>query len=46
MFWCYAQQKAAVKADQNESGIFFFDFRVVGSPIKEDKMMNLRGQKL
>ena len=35
----YAQQKAAVKPDQNESGTFFFDFRVVGnvgSPIKDE----------
>ena len=41
----YAQEKAAVKPDQNESE-YFIDFHVVGSPIKEDKMMNLRGQKL
>ena len=31
----YAQQKATVKLDQNESGIFF-DFRVVGSRIKDE----------
>ena len=43
----YAQQKAAVKPDQNESGIIFiFDFRVVGSRMKEDNMMNSRAQKL
>ena len=35
----YAQQKATVKPDQNKSGIFFFDFHVVGnvgSPIKDE----------
>ena len=31
----YTQQKAAVKPDQNKSGIFF-DFRVVGSRIKDE----------
>ena len=41
----YAQQKAKGKPAQNESAIFF-DVHVVGSCIKEDKMMNLRAQKL
>ena len=43
----YTQQKAAVKPDQNESRIIFiFDFRVLGSRMKEDNMMNSRAQKL
>ena len=35
-----------MEPDLNESGIFFFDFCVVGSHIKEDKKMNLQAQKL
>ena len=41
----YAQEKATGSQIKTKAE-YFIDFRVVGSGIKEDKMMNLRAQKL